>query len=273
MNKDCTVIINTCDAYEEAWEPFFFLFNRYWKDCPFEVCINTETKKYDKNGERTVNATGSWTKRLERVLEQIDTPFVLCCLEDFYLQYDVRTDKIMKCLDVMKAEDSIGCIYFKRLYGYENDSIEYEEYQEVKPRQNDKNEYIFSCQVAIWRRDVLVKALSRFVNGTAWDFEVNGYEYNRDILNEYRFYSTRKSHWNELFEDEIFPYNAGRDIGTGIYKSRWLWNNKKFFKQRGYILKYKSIKKMSRIEFWYIEYGIPYIRRIRAAIERRNSFH
>lgn len=44
--SDCTVLVCSCDSYEDAWEPFFKLFHEYWTNCPLEILLNTESKKY-----------------------------------------------------------------------------------------------------------------------------------------------------------------------------------------------------------------------------------
>ena len=43
--KRCALLLCTCDAYEDLWDPFFQLVNIYWKDIPYNIYINTENKK------------------------------------------------------------------------------------------------------------------------------------------------------------------------------------------------------------------------------------
>ena len=44
---DITILVNSCDLYEDAWYPFFKLLQIQWKDCPYDVVLHTETKVYD----------------------------------------------------------------------------------------------------------------------------------------------------------------------------------------------------------------------------------
>ena len=47
---DCnsvSILINSCDAYEDIWEPFFRCFSENWPDCPYPIYLNTETKEYN----------------------------------------------------------------------------------------------------------------------------------------------------------------------------------------------------------------------------------
>ena len=41
-----SILINTCDAFEDCWEPFFRLWSLYWPGCPAPVYLNTEYKTY-----------------------------------------------------------------------------------------------------------------------------------------------------------------------------------------------------------------------------------
>ena len=48
LNNDVTIIVNSCDKYECAWEPFFKLFKINWPECEsFNIILNTEEKKYE----------------------------------------------------------------------------------------------------------------------------------------------------------------------------------------------------------------------------------
>ena len=44
MNERCSVIVMSCDKYEEAWNPFFCLLNQYWSENDRRLYIVTEEK-------------------------------------------------------------------------------------------------------------------------------------------------------------------------------------------------------------------------------------
>ena len=44
MNQRCSVIVMSCDKYEEAWNPFFCLLHQYWPENDRSVYIVTEEK-------------------------------------------------------------------------------------------------------------------------------------------------------------------------------------------------------------------------------------
>lgn len=82
MRERCSVLISTCDKYEDAWEPFFYFFKKYWNDCPYTIYANTEKKKVyirDLN-IITLNSTSdtiSWSLRLKNALKRISTEYVV----------------------------------------------------------------------------------------------------------------------------------------------------------------------------------------------------
>ena len=86
---DITILVNSCDFYEDAWDPFFKLLKIQWPNCPYKIALNTEKKVYqcDFMNVRTIK-TGkevSWTARLRSALNQIDSEYVLFFLTIFHI--------------------------------------------------------------------------------------------------------------------------------------------------------------------------------------------
>ena len=40
------VRVNSCDKYEDAWNPFFKLFSIMWPDCPYDIYLNSTNFEY-----------------------------------------------------------------------------------------------------------------------------------------------------------------------------------------------------------------------------------
>ena len=45
-----TLLVNSCDAYADLWQPFFTLLKRYFVPLPAEILLNTETKDFAFDG-------------------------------------------------------------------------------------------------------------------------------------------------------------------------------------------------------------------------------
>ena len=87
FNSDLTVLVASCDAYNDVARNFIGLFRKYWQDCPFEVVFVTEEKIVDSEGcgfDRNIlcGPGGSWCSRLVKALDEIKTPYVLMLCDD-----------------------------------------------------------------------------------------------------------------------------------------------------------------------------------------------
>ncbi len=222
MNEKISVLVNSCDKYEDAWKPFFHFFKKHWSACPYKVYLNTESKQYvdDDIEIHTINSRKgiSWSKRLKNALKQIDTEYIIFLLEDFFFLDDVDQGEIDKCLGYMEEDKKITTISF----------VNY-----VKPKllpsnipgygEKDENgRYFLGCQAALWRRKDLIKYLSPYEN--AWQYEEVGTE--RAKLYGKKFLKTYESH---AFVYELIPESGG----FGICNGKWLESNVDLFKKEG----------------------------------------
>ena len=100
-NKDCSILVTSCDAYRDIERPFVTLFRKYWPDCPFELVLVTETANgaastadSDTPQFDRIHATGkgkNWCQMLAEALAQIETPYVLLLMNDYLLTSPVDT--------------------------------------------------------------------------------------------------------------------------------------------------------------------------------------
>ncbi|MBR2668842.1 MAG: hypothetical protein IKE36_03490, partial [Solobacterium sp.] len=72
------LLVNSCDAYEDCWIPFFTLLKKYWNP-HMPIYLNTETKSWSFEGLdiRTLQLyrkedKPEWSERLIRTLQNID---------------------------------------------------------------------------------------------------------------------------------------------------------------------------------------------------------
>lgn len=266
MNKDCTVLISSCDKYSEAWTPFFYLFRKYWTNCPYEVVLCTESKDYNLYDVMTVNYDGNWAQRINYALKKIESKYVIFLLEDFFFQRDVNQEEVNRCIERMNNDLSIACFYFKRTTGYDENEIFFGKYILMAPH-DEQNLYYLNCQSAIWRTDILREVCSRVKN--PWEFEVEGYNRCKDLLKGLKLYCHEKSYYDILRDDDVFSYIVARKAGLGIYRSKVLWNTEKLLKEEGIPTKFKALRKMSRLECWIKEDITILIRRIEQYIKRK----
>ena len=224
--SDVTILVNSCDLYEDAWYPFFKLFKTYWCECPYRVILNTETKSFSMK-EMNIEVFNSsvdltWSKRLLMALDEIDTEYVLFFLEDFFLMSQVNTQVFASALECMKNNEKIGVVYF-------NPDVNYNDWQ----TQNVYNEYFtelvkssnarINAVAGLWRKSFLKKIIKE--KESPWDFELLG---------------TKRA---KFFDEKIlcltkdspvpFDFHFWKSYGYGISQKRWLPKNKELFEKHG----------------------------------------
>lgn len=226
-NYNVTILVNSCDKYEDAWEPFFRLLKIQWPDCPYDIVLSTETKTYncDFFNVRTINSDPnlSWSSRLKYTLNQIETEYVLFFLEDFFLLEKVQTDIFGLALDLIMTNEKIGLITFnKRNLGaifpskpdYENLFVELK--KTVLTRTN--------VLVGLWRKEYYMKLL---VDGeNPWE-----YEKNSNLRAKYAGFEIYTQNYEVSFP--AFRYCMNPKDGYGITGGKWLNKNREFFESNG----------------------------------------
>ena len=226
-NKDVTILVNSCDKYEDAWEPFFRLLKIQWPECQYDIVLSTETKVYicDYLSVRTINSETqlSWSSRLKNTLNQIDTKYVLFFLEDFFLLEKVQTDIFELALKLIESDEKIGLITFnKRNLGAIFPSKPDYDNSFIKVGKNVHNRT--NVLVGLWRKEAYMKLI---VDGEdPWQ-----YEKNSNIRSKYAGFDIYTQNYEASFP--AFRYCMNPKDGFGITGGKWLNKNQEFFESKG----------------------------------------
>lgn len=217
MNK-YAIFVNTCDKFEDCWDPFFKLFSIYWPDFKGQIYLNTEYKEFKypglnivsiKNCEKTHDAHQiTWSECLRRGLNAIDNDIVLYMQEDYFLKAKANNDLVEYYAQLMHNND-IDCIHL-------TDQNTNEPLIESSPYVGlwtipYNIEYRISCQAALWKKEILNQYIRPYES--AWNFEEFGTK-RAEVL-KHNFYSVDRTKV-KLNTSEIIPY-----IFTGIIKGSW----------------------------------------------------
>lgn len=211
-----TILVNSSDGYNDCWDPFFTLFNKYWPDCKAPIMLNTEFKSYNFFGLNIkasqvnlgINRRLTWSECLIEAIKKIDTPLILYFQEDYFIEKDVMVETINEFATKMLQDKSIKyigltdcCNYlpFKKWIG-DNRLWEI----------SKNSKYRISTQCGLWDKITLLSYLRPEEN--AWMFEIFG--------------TKRAKRRDELF------LTVNRDLNiknliifyqtTGIIKGKWL---------------------------------------------------
>lgn len=215
-----SILVNTCDKFDDCWDPFFKLLTIYWPDCKEKIYLNTEYKDYSFGDLDITAVKGSfehnipkgkyptWSQCLIWALEKIETPIILYMQEDYFLKDKVKSDIIDRYVEIMEKDSMLKCIYISNPSVWHTEPSEYENLHYVAVNQN----YRVSCQAALWKKDELLALLRAREN--AWYFEIYGSQ--RSGVLAHKYLGVPRSYvYNGQFE--ILPY-----IYTGIVKGQWL---------------------------------------------------
>ncbi len=225
-SSDITILISSCDLYQDAWEPFVKLFYIQWNDCPYPLVINSEKTIYKGEYSKNVETICSdeeditWSKRFRSCLEKIDTEFVLFVLEDYFVQKKVAVDVFEHAHKLMKYNKSIGMAALS--YGVSNvNDGKFEDEFFFSRIINEKNK--IWCRINLYRRDYLLNLIRDHEN--IWEFE------------QYASYRAKKLPCFIIQQKdtipECFSFYIQYEEGFGISGRKWLPKNKELFEKYG----------------------------------------
>lgn len=265
MNDSITLLVSSCDKYEDAWYPYFELIKKYWPDHPKKVALITESKFFSTYDLDIIvfnyPKSYTWSERLYKTLEKIDTKYVFFSLEDFFLLDYVQQNRIDECINWMEEDENIAVC---RICSSNNKNL--------IPSQKYKDFYIadstvgyrLDTQAAIWNREILMSFID--LSESPWEFEGKGSK---------RIQKTEKiflwHYLNDLndINAQIFSYQLF-EKGYGISWGKWLWQNKSWFEKNGiYDVKYYRLGILSkhqfnmRIKYLYCKNPVFWIRVVR----------
>lgn len=163
-NTECTILVCSCDKYNDVEGPFIALWRKFWPDCPFETVLLSEMLSTDGFDREILTGHGkTWCEMLGEALEKIETPYVLMLMNDYFLNAPVNTAAFMKRLEQAKRFNAASLRLNPMPEGH-------------KPWPNSdllempKNlAYCITCQTSIWNREFLLSLAHR--NKSAWEFE------------------------------------------------------------------------------------------------------
>ena len=214
-----SILINTCDKFEDCWDPFFKLWSIYWPDCNATIYLNTEYKDYSYEGlnvialkvcERNnfpVTQRATWSQCLKWALDAIDSDVILYMQEDYFLKDFVKNDIVENYGKLMFENNDIHCIHLTDQSVNGNGKIKFNNLVEAIYNQR----YRVSCQAALWRKTELLDLIRTYED--AWEFEEFGSLRSAILKRDYYVVDQKYVKINQF---EIIPY-----IFTGIIHGRW----------------------------------------------------
>ena len=211
-----SILINSCDAYSDAWPMFFFLLKKMWVGHFPKIYLNTELKSYN-DSSISINIINSptdimWGERLINALNSIEEDYVLMLLEDFYFESSINTEIIETCIDEMEKNKNILSFQLtpNGEYDVENSYVVKETVLGKFGKRKQFGLYTIAAGPTIWRKSDL-KLLTR-KNDSPWEWEFFGS--HRTWLYGKKIYC-----WNDKSK-KIFDYDV--EHGGAIHRGKWV---------------------------------------------------
>ncbi len=179
---DISIIIFSCDAYQDLWEGFFDSFELNWPECKFDMYLVNNNLNYSRKGVNVINGGDSdWSTRARIAMNSIKSKYFILFLEDFYLPEKINDKKINQVAEY---------VFVKEINYYQLNITDKEDY----PKWNlfDKNyiwdipkyrDYWVDISIAIWQKDFFIELLGS-EDYSAWEFE---FKRNIDAKNPNKF--------------------------------------------------------------------------------------
>ena len=170
--EDCAVLLLTCDNYlPVVYENLKFM-EKYWKDCPFKIYIGAEKEVCNYKGSLDIITLGSdhtcWSNRVKDYLFQINKPYILITLDDFFIEEKIDNSLINNTLEVLRNRTDIANICFSHISEQYNDSLSIDRYA----CRCNKSLSTFNWQMGYWRVSSMLELMKD--NENPWQSEQYG---------------------------------------------------------------------------------------------------
>ena len=219
MLKDkLTILVCSCDEYEDLWIPFFTLLKKYLNPQKVQILLNTEKEEITFEGLNIKcihpPAKGKdwpYGRRMKYALSQVETEYTLLLLDDFFIRAPVDVTKFEQIIDWMTVDRTIVCFNFEGTKAYADwECNVYPGFRRLPPG----NKFMLNMQAAIWRTKSLQKYWRPKVSPWEWEAYCNVLttKYPRD-----KFYCAMD--FSELCID-YGHYESG-DL-WGVVKGKWI---------------------------------------------------
>ncbi len=211
--QNVTMLVNSCDLYQDIWPMFFCALKEYWPDRDMNIILNTESKNIDfKVDGLTVHhfiddsGKDKWGARFLKVLQSIKSEYVVVVYDDFILESRFDSRRLRALIKHMDLNKNIAVSYLVAL-GLPTKLDKRHKDQVVL---QDNVDYRLNSAPALWRRENLIEYTGPNDNPWAWE-----------VFGSYRTYNDKKLFYAPIApESDLYVYNHKK--GGAIYRGKWV---------------------------------------------------
>jgi hypothetical protein len=172
------IVVSSCDAFFDAWQPFVFFFRKHWSDCPFPIFLIVNRLRVRSNFVQpiAVGPDRDWAANMEVALKQVHQPYILYFQEDYFLNGPVQRERLAADFAYALERDAASFCFYGRSKLEDNFTPLNDRFG-IIPRDSDGRTRL---QVTLWKKVVLQSALRP--GESAWNMEARASERTRDLL-------------------------------------------------------------------------------------------
>ncbi len=241
LNKDLAILVYSCERNSDMWIIFSTLFKKYWRDCPFEVILVTDSYKEKSQGgvyideseetifSKIVVCDGDWSHMIRTAIDAAGTCFVSLWMDDYLLCDYVKEHVMEEYIEIMRRHHAANIRLvspgsWPELYVTKKGGIGI-----WKPG----TAYSMCTQIGLWDAEFLKRNIRD--GWSAWDFERKGSLEIKD-----------REHPLLVALDYVFPYEEG------VRRGKWMDNGIRLCRRNNIPLDFKRRKQMSNFELAWI---------------------
>ncbi len=208
-----TMVVNSCDAYQDVWPLFFSALDEYWPNREFDVIINAESQLPDFKENNLYShqfdkklSENEWGLRLIRTLKSIKSEYVIIVFDDYILESMVDVCKVNNIVRFLDDNVNAAVFYLNAVCLKSHFDDESTDFRVLK----DRVDYRLNSAPALWRRKDLINYIGEKDNPWAWE-----------VFGSYRtFGDGRDFYCPSSIKKNIYNYNYGK--GGAIYREKWV---------------------------------------------------
>ena len=172
------IVVSSCDAFFDAWRPFFFFFRKHWADCPFPIFLIVNELKVRSRIVQplAVGPDREWASNMKTALESIPHPYILYFQEDYFLNGPLRENQLAEDFAYALDNDVASFCFHSRGTLEPNFQPLNDRFGVVPPDSDGRTR----LQVTLWKKEVLQATLQP--GESAWNMEARASERTRDLL-------------------------------------------------------------------------------------------
>lgn len=182
MENKIGVVISSCDKYSYLWDIQMQFFEKYWRDCPYNVHLISDIKKYNYSvnkikfnsyiSGKPSNGPIDWSNNLLSFLETYNYEYIIYFQDDYIPYKQVDQKRLTILLDYI-IKNSIDYIRFYTAPKGNGESVKISKNISIKEITKG-SEWRHSLMLSIWKTETFKNILKQVPNITPWEFEKYG---------------------------------------------------------------------------------------------------